>query len=56
MFVYVFDLEDKQALLDRGYELIKADDKNGVYVFNNDDQLKFSDLNINYVLNNTMTF
>ena len=56
MFIHVFSTEDRDALLERGYELIKSDEKNGVYVFNNNDQLKFSDLNIDYVLNNIMTF
>lgn len=56
MFIHVFSTEDRDTLLARGYELIKSDDTNCVYTFNNNDQLKFSDLNIDFVLNNIMTF
>lgn len=35
MFVYVMSEHDRDVLLSRGYSLIRSDERNGVYCFEN---------------------
>lgn len=41
-FIYVFDEEARDKLMALGYICIKADERNGTYVFLNDDKLSFA--------------
>lgn len=55
-FIYVFDEESKGKLLDMNYKLLKADEKNHIYVFVNGSQEVFALNGINHILSNTITF
>lgn len=54
-FVYVMDLESKEVLEKRGYRLLKADEKHGVFCFENKDGMEFA-MDIPCVFSNVMTF
>lgn len=55
-FIYVFSIKDRDSLLSRGYEVIKSDELNNVYVFENNNQLNFSfDDEKSFVFSNTLT-
>lgn len=41
-FVYVFSEDDKQKLIDAGFQLLKADTKNEIYTFKANDNLNFA--------------
>lgn len=55
-FIYVFNEEDKKALLDMKYDLLKSDDAQGIYVFSNKDQQNFEVKGIAFALSDTLTF
>ena len=55
-FIYVFSIEDKNKLLSLGYGLIKSDENQNIYVFDNVGKSKFSSNDMNFVLTNTLTF
>lgn len=58
-FIYVFDVLDKDILVEAGYHMLRCDDVNSIYVFTYIDQ---TDLNFSciptekYVLSNILTF
>lgn len=54
-FVYVFSDEDKDKLLSRGYQLLKSDEKEHVYIFENSGE-KFDEDGIEFAFSNTLTF
>lgn len=56
MFLYVFDKEVRDILLDHGFRLLKSDDKNHTYVFQRDDSLHFSLGEHMYVFSDVLTF
>ena len=41
-FIYVFSAQSCRKLLDAGFHLLKSDDNNSIYVFENTADLKFS--------------
>lgn len=55
MFIYVMDLESKELLERHGYKLLKADERNGVYCFENKPNEEFS-LACPCVVSSVMTF
>lgn len=55
-FIYVFDQEARDWLLEMNYELFKSDDANRVYVFLNREHQDFEQMNISYILSDTLTF
>lgn len=56
-FIYVMDEESRDQLLSMGYKLIKENEANGVWVFDNPDKLSFSaELNVPHVASNILTF
>ena len=56
MFLYVFDKELRDILIDKGFTLLKSDDKNHTYVFQRDDSLRFSLTEHTYVFSDVLTF
>lgn len=56
MFIYVFDEETKDKMIELGYDLIKEskDGKEFVFCFNNNSIYSFSD--IKYVVSDVLTF
>lgn len=55
-FIYVFDENAKNKLLDMQFKMLKADAKNNVYIFVNEGQKNFAIDDISYVMSNTLTF
>lgn len=56
MFIYVMDVESKDKLLKLGYELLKDDEKNTIWVFSNKDNQQFDSFNIPCVVSDVLTF
>lgn len=58
MFIYVMDMESRDKLLDRGYKLVKANERNDMWIFSLPDHLQFSaDLDdVPHVVSNRLTF
>lgn len=56
MFIYVMDTESRDMLADRGFELLKANDKQTVWVFVNKSELTFDMTDIPCVVSDVLTF
>lgn len=56
MFLYVFSEQERDALLELDYKLIKSDDETKVYVFENQDELRFSLNEINAFKSDILSF
>lgn len=56
MFIYVFSKKDRDYLLDLNYLLLKSDESNDVYVFDNDNQLSFESTDMKFVYSDILTF
>lgn len=54
-FIYVFTKEAKEQLLKQGLSLLRSDEKNQVFVFEDDSAIKFI-VSEKYVLSNVLTF
>lgn len=54
-FIYVFSSGDRDKLLSQGFNLLKSDETQNVYVFVGNDDLKLSD-DIAFVFSDTLTF
>lgn len=54
-FIYVMDLDSKEMLEQQGYKLLKVDERNGVFCFENKSDMEF-DLACPCVFSNVMTF
>ena len=55
MFIYVMDLDSKELLERHGYKLLKADERLGVFCFENKLDMEFS-LECPCVISSVMTF
>ena len=61
-FIYVMRDKDRDAMLNMGFELIKASEANGLWVFANKETLDFAledtleRAGIPYILSDVMTF
>ena len=55
-YVYVMDTESRDMLVDRGFELLKANDKHTVWVFINKPELTFDTIDIPCVVSDVLTF
>ena len=55
MFIYVMDLDSKELLERHGYKLLKADERLGVFCFENKPDMEFS-LECPCVISSVMTF
>ena len=56
MFIYVFDKETRDALIERGYSLLKSDNTRCVYVFDSKGGDKFALGDIKYAYSDILTF
>lgn len=54
-FVFVFSERDRDKMLGYGYELIRYDERNGIYVFFNNNKSTVFD-SVHMVYSDTMTF
>ena len=57
-FIYVFSKDIYEYLLNKNYSLVKADEQNNIFVFENIEleTLNFDFDNIEYVLTDVLTF
>lgn len=58
-FIYAFNLDSKNTLIEAGYCLLKGDDINNIYVFINEDllDLKFANNDgLKFMYSNILTF
>ena len=55
-FIYVFDKETADALVEQGVTLIKSDDEKKIYVFENTAEMTFSFSKKDFVFSDTLTF
>lgn len=55
-FIYVFDAETRDKLLASGYVLLKTDENQKIYVFENKAELNFASGDFSFVLSDTLTF
>lgn len=55
-FIYVFDEDARDKLLDMNYKLLKRDEKNHIYVFVNEGREAFALDGISHILSDTITF
>lgn len=56
-FIYVTNPKDKAKLESLGYNLLKADRNNSIYIFENKANINFElDDSIQYVLSDTLSF
>lgn len=55
-FIYVFAKETSNALIKQGFNLVKRDEKNKVYVFENNPNLKLAFSKKDFVFSDTLTF
>lgn len=58
-FIYVFDEGTRDILIKAGYSLLRCDEVNALYVFANEDCIKFSFSDvpkIKYLMSNILTF
>lgn len=54
-FIYVFSVDDKNTMISNGYTMLKADEENNIYIFENSGT-KYEELGVAFVLSNTLTF
>lgn len=55
-FIYVFTKETSDELVTQGFNLVKSDEKNKVYVFENNPKKQFTFSKKDFVFSNTLTF
>lgn len=55
-FIYVFSEDARDVLLAKGYGLLKSDAKNGMFVFENRNDLCFALDSVEHLLSDTLTF
>lgn len=58
-FIYVFDTDSRDKLLSQNYVMLKADEHQNIYVFDNKSNFTFSNgtiFDFKFVLSDTLTF
>lgn len=55
-FIYVFSKNDRDTLSANGYNLLKSNDTDEIYVFENKAELKFEFSDMERVYSDVMTF
>lgn len=55
-FIIVFSEREKQALVELGYVLMKSDERNHIYTFENNGALQFDKTKIYAAYSNILTF
>lgn len=55
-FIYVFTKDAFDKLSESGYQLLKADKINSIYVFENKQNVKFALADKEYLFSDTLTF
>lgn len=55
-FLYVFNKDARDRLLEANYTLLKSDDRNETYVFADKTDMTFALADISYIRSDTLTF
>ncbi len=55
-FIYVFSNDSRDKLLSAGFHMLKEDEKQEIFVFENPVNLKFAMPDVSYILSDTLTF
>lgn len=55
-FIYVFDTDARDKLLSANYQLLKADEQQNIFVFENSQEKAMSFSKKDFVFSNTLTF
>lgn len=55
-FIYVFTKEMSDVLVTLGFSLVKSDEKNKIYIFENNPEKEFTFSKKDFVFSNTLTF
>ena len=55
-FIYVFDTDARDKLLSANYQLLKADEQQNIFVFENKPEMCFALNESEYVFSDTLTF
>lgn len=55
-FIYVFNKDSKELLVQAGFVLLKEDEHNSVYIFSNNPSLLFALKGISYIPSDKLTF
>lgn len=55
-FLYVFNKEARDRLLDANYTLLKSDEQNDIYIFANQGEMAFVLSDVSYICSDSLTF
>lgn len=55
-FIYIFSSADRDALSARGYKLLKTDNRNNIYIFENKPEAVFDFGEIKHIDSDIITF
>lgn len=55
-FIYVFTVNARDLLLKKGYQLLKSDDANNIFIFANSDRMAFDLTGVIHLASDTLTF
>lgn len=55
-FIYVFNQDAKQKMLDAGFKLMVANDDICVFTFLNDKTINMEDIDVSYIMSDRLTF
>lgn len=55
-FIYVFAKETSDMLIAQGFNLVKSDEKNKIYIFENNPKKVLTFSSKDFVFSNTLTF
>lgn len=56
LFIYVFDKDSKEKMLELGYDLLKESEDGQQCVFNIDENFTYSLSDVKYVMSDILTF
>ena len=55
-FIYVFTIDDKAKMLGAGYNLIKTDSRNNIFIFENDPESTFDLSKVIHIKSDVLTY
>jgi hypothetical protein len=55
-FIYVFTVNSRDRLLEKGYRLLQSDESNNIFIFANTDKMSFDLAGIIHLASDTLLF
>ncbi len=55
-FIYVFNLEARDKLLAENYRMLKCDERQNIFIFENKENCNFAAIGVSYILSDTLSF